>query len=137
MPSCILHVLGKSFDPHLALAGSTLRAYSIFRCGEHFSRNRRHESSGFKCLVSDGDENFVQQVKDAIAFLKSNEIELRRISTSAGLESMTLDFGHNLRIDGKQCAIQCDTLPLELLKLCGSIGIAIELSLYPAPNGRV
>ena len=42
---------------------------------------------------------------------------------------MRLDFGYG------RCptaAVQCDYLPPELLALAGSLGIGIELSLYPA-----
>jgi hypothetical protein len=139
MVGCNLHVLGLDFNPHLALKKSKLQPYSAFNRGDarfpKSSRDRRpHKTSGFKCVVSDMDRPLSEQVVDAIAFLKKHQADLRQMAAAPGIESMTLDFGYNVRIDNDKCDVQCDTLPPELIALCGALGIGIELSLYPAAN---
>src|SRR4029453_13649532 len=52
----------------------------------------------------------------------------RRLCTFSGVESVTLDFG----ISRRDVAVQCSQLPSELVRLAGSLGLNIELSLYPA-----
>jgi hypothetical protein len=63
---------------------------------------------------------------------------LHRLSAEAAIEDKCLDFGIFCRIDIHQpvdqqkCFAQYDRLPVELLTMCGDLGIEIELSLYPA-----
>jgi hypothetical protein len=91
-----------------------------------------HEVGGFKCEVSTASSDLSQEVAEAIQFLTKYEKDLRQLASAPGVEAMTLDFGYSLRIDDEQCIVQFDFLPPELLKLCGSLNIGIELSLYPA-----
>lgn len=136
MIGCVFHVVGASFDPGPALEGSTLQPYAVFQSGDLVHPGskkftKRHESGGFKCEVSASGRDLPQQVADAIAFLEAHHADLERLSVTSEVESMHLDFGHNLRIDGETCAAQFDRLPPRLLKLAGELGIGIELSLYP------
>ena len=41
-----------------------------------------------------------------------------------------LDFGISLRIDDEKVLCQTNYFPKELLKICGELGIGIELSIY-------
>ncbi len=77
--------------------------------------------------VSDAAGNLTGQCRDAIAFLRSNKTELQRLKVYRGIDECWLDFGY----DRRDVAVQCDYLPHELLLLAGSLGIGIELSLYP------
>jgi hypothetical protein len=137
MPGCVLHVVGKMLDPQTALAGLTLQPYSVFHKGDRVfpesARNDKiHEVGGFKCDVSAPSSDLAQEVAEAIQFLSRYEADLRRLGSVANVESISLDFGYDVRIDGEQCVVQCDLLPPELLRLCGSLGIGITLSLYSA-----
>jgi hypothetical protein len=72
------------------------------------------------------------QVKDAIVFLQKHQSEIARLAGFPGVEGRTLDFGYHNR----NVFVQCDYLPPELLVLAGSLGVGIELSLYPAPSDK-
>lgn len=69
------------------------------------------------------------QIVDAIEFLKENELELSRLSTYPGVTKLCLDFPYERR---KGAVTQTDSLPAELLLLAGQLGIAIDMTLYPA-----
>jgi hypothetical protein len=136
MPGAVLHVVGEAFDPRPTLDGMSLHPYSEFRKGEKcFPDNpqseRRHQVGGLKCDVSSADGVLAEEVIDAIAFLERHYDDLARLGGVPEVESMYIDFGHNLRIDGEAVVVQCDRLPPELLRLAGELGIGIELSLYP------
>lgn len=135
MPGCVLHVHGEAFDPAAFLATASLQPYDSFRKGDRrFPQSRRSpkvwEVGGFKCLVSDREGDLAGQVADAIAFLTRNHDDLVRLS-GFPVESAYLDFGYDCRL-GEEVHIQCEWLPPELLRLAGKLGLAIELSLYPA-----
>jgi hypothetical protein len=136
VPGCVLHVMAGAFDPVSVLATMSLCPYVVFRKGDpRFPDNpksqQRHQTGGFKCDVSTADGVLRDEVQDAIAFLKRHHRDLARLKSIPEIESMTLDIGHYLRIDGEACMVQCDSLPPELLRLAGDLGIGIELSLYP------
>ena len=137
MPGCILHIAGNDFDPHTVLASMNLRPYSVFRKGDKLFPNgrsqRRHDFSGFKCDVSQDDGVLSHEIADAIAFLKTNQSDLRCVTSFLNVDTAYLDFGYYSRFDGDRCVIQCETLPVELLSLCGSLKIEIMLSIYPNP----
>jgi len=65
-------------------------------------------------------------------FLRKHQSELSRLASFPGVDDRHLDFGYHHR----DAAVQCDYLPPELLALAGSLGIGIELSLYPAPSDK-
>jgi hypothetical protein len=139
MPGVVLHVIGEEFDPQSVLPALTLRPYAIFRKGDRcFPDNprseKRHSTSGVKCEVSSVDGNLEQEIRDATEFLKKHRDDLARFQGLPGVESMYLDFGYYLRVDGERCVVQCDYLPPELLRLAGELGMGIELSLYPKPG---
>src|ERR1700733_9368000 len=117
MPGCVLHVVGENLDGQAALSGLVLEPYSVYHAGDRvFPQSKKvHRLGGFKCDVSLSDGDLVQEVADAIAFLTKYKDDLRRLGSTPGVESMCLDFGYDLRVDGKQCIFQSDFLPPELL----------------------
>lgn len=77
--------------------------------------------------VSDASgEDFVEQVQDALRFLKANENELARLRNHPGLEATSLDFGVN-RVDG---FLRSSFFPPDLISIAASLSIGIELSIY-------
>ena len=136
MPGCVLRVVGEDFDPRPMLATLSFEPYSVFCKGDerfpHGTRDdKREKMGGFQCEVSSADGLIGEEVGDALEFLGRYQADLRRLSSIPEIESMTLDFGYWLRIDGERCIAQFDYLPPELLRLAGEMGIGIELSLYP------
>lgn len=142
MPGCVLHVAGHTFDPHSVLGRLSCRPYAVFRKGEKaFPNNpnseKVHELGGFKCDVSSVDDDLAGQARDAISFLRQHYTALAQLASVPAIEAKYLDFGYACRLDGERCCVQYDHLPAELLRLCGELGISIELSLYPAMQDHV
>ncbi|MDE2420039.1 MAG: hypothetical protein KGO49_02510 [Gammaproteobacteria bacterium] len=80
--------------------------------------------------VSDLDfDNIQGQIKDAISFLRTWELELvKLIALNDNIEAC-LDFPLYSRFD-KDIIVQNDHLPKELIILAGRIGLSIEMSIY-------
>lgn len=98
---------------------------------------RRKTHSSVNVVVSDaGFHAFKDQVEEAIEFLRDEDEELRRLCGWPGVEGATLDFG----IAWRDVAAQSDHLPAELVRLAGSLGLALEMSHYPVgdepPHGE-
>ena len=131
--SAIIRVYGKDFNVDAYVADCTLPVCTVKRRGEPVfptsqPDGRRHEQSGVHVLASEAEfREFRTQVDEAIAFLRANEAELRRLRTYSGVETATLDFG----IERRDVAVQSDRLPAELLRLAGALDVDIELSQYP------
>lgn len=123
-------MLGKQLDPQTVLSSVALDPYLKFRNGDTLY-GRTCDNGGVRCNVSSSDGDLSQEIADAIVFLTKYEADLRKVGSEPDVEKMFLDFGYYLRIDGEQVFFQNDSLPLPLLKLCGSLGIGIYLSLYP------
>jgi hypothetical protein len=127
MPGCVLRVWGSAFEPESFLTSSSLTPCNVFRKGEPKAKERVWETSGMTISVSDvSGDNFVEQVQDAIQFLKVYENELARLIKHSGVEEMSLDFGVN-RKDG---FLQTSFFPPDLISLAALLGIGIELSIY-------
>ncbi len=128
MPGCVFHANGREFDVTKFLAVSPLEPYDIHHRGElRRSRNTLWEESGCKVNVSDEGWRLDKQCVDATAFLQRFEVELQRLQAFPGIEDCCLDFGYERR----PVVVQSDYLPPDFLKLAGSLGIGIILSLYP------
>ena len=133
MPGCVFHVSGADFNPDEFLVGSSLRPYKVWHRGDRRTRKGKLcEHSGFSLDVSEIDGQLCGQREDAIVFLRKHQSELSRLASFPGVDDRHLDFGYHHR----DAAVQCDYLPPELLALAGSLGIGIELSLYPAPSDK-
>jgi hypothetical protein len=142
MPGCVLRVSGKDFLPELVLSKLRLRPYSVFCRGDkRFPENPRsektHESGGFKCDVSKVDGDLAGQVRDAIEFLRKHFDDLQRLSSEPSIQSKCLDFGYDCELNERDCMVQGESLPVELLKLCAELGIRIDLSLYPSASSNI
>lgn len=131
--SAVLRAYGEAFDVDAFLAGCTLPVCAVKRRGEPVCpasqpNGRRHEQSGVHVPVSEADfGEFPRQVADAMAFLRAEAEQIRRLCEWPGVEGATLDFG----VERREVTVQCDHLPAELVRLAGSLGLAIELSQYP------
>lgn len=133
---CVLRVWGRSFDPDLALASSGLIAVKIFRAGEARRQSdpggRKNESSGFTVGVSDAPWDSVgSQVSDALRFLQTHATAIAELRATPGVEDIRLDFPVDLRIDGDAFVMQSETFPMELVRLAGTLGVALEITIYP------
>ncbi len=133
MPA-ILRAYGPDLDVDAFLVGCPLPVCAVKRRGEPVlpasqPNGRRHEWSGVHLSASNADfGDFPRQVKEATEFLRANAAEIRRLCEFPGVEGVTLDFG----IARRDVPLQCDHLQAELVRLAGSLGLAIELSQYPA-----
>ncbi|MBC7751864.1 MAG: hypothetical protein H7Z73_09130 [Candidatus Saccharibacteria bacterium] len=89
--------------------------------------NRFH---GLKFNVSDLEFDDIQgQIKDAISFLTTWELELVRLISLNNTIEGCLDFPLYSRLD-ENIIVQNDNLPKELITLAGRIGLSIEVSIY-------
>jgi hypothetical protein len=133
MAGCVFHANGRDFAVTDFLADSPLEPYDVHHRGEpRFRRDMQWEKSGFKVNVSNEDWRLDKQCADATAFLRNFEVALQRLKAFSGVEDCRLDFAYQRR----PVMVQSDYLPPELLRLAGSLGIGIELSLYPSAQDQ-
>jgi hypothetical protein len=130
--SCMLRIAGVKLDIDRLLAAVPLKPTMSYRKGEPCRktepRGRRNKYSGAGFLVSDADfDQFDEQKKDAIAFLKAKKAVIRKIMRWPGVDGGGLDFG----IKRRDVFVACDYFPEELVRLAGGLGLSIELSQYP------
>ena len=89
--------------------------------------DRPREASSVVVDVSEaGFDEFALQMEDAVAFLTSEDQQVRRLCSWPGVETATLAFG----IARREVAAQTDHLPTEFVRLAGALGLAIEVSHY-------
>jgi hypothetical protein len=122
---CVLRASGAHFDPEQFLSDSPLVPCNVFRKDERKSETRTWDTSGITILVSEAGP-FLQQVAEAIDFLRSNRTELLRLKESPGLEDISLDFG----VDRKNGFLQSHLFPSELISVCSEFGMGLEVSIY-------
>jgi hypothetical protein len=77
-------------------------------------------------VSSPPDEDLGKQIEDALEFLNQYRDELSRLADTRGLTDLRLDFG----VSRKDVFVQSSYFPPELLKVAGSLGIGIEISIY-------
>jgi hypothetical protein len=133
MPGCVLHIAGKAFDAHQAMASRSLVPYAVWRQGEpRGARSTRiHENGGVTFLVSDPDGGSVpQQIADAIRFLQTHQAQISQLTSAAGVEEAYFDFGWDFPY--QRSVGQWNDFPTELLKLCAACGLSICVSVYAA-----
>ncbi len=134
--SCMLWIIGKDLDVDAFITKSKLRPFNKFYKGEpRFTTQPggvKKTSSGLALVASiAGFNNFKKQLKDTAIFLEKNRKKLSYIIRTKEIQYAILDFGIDLRIDGKEVFYQSEILPSKLLCLAGELGIDIELSIYP------
>lgn len=132
MPGCNLHVTGDGFDVEAFLANSPFEPYDVFRRGEFKGRknHKRQDCSGFSLEVSKVYGDLGKQCEEVTVFLQEYHGEMSRLRAFPGVTEVWLHFGYERR----EVAVQSEWLPPELLVLVGSLGLGIQLSLYP--NGQ-
>lgn len=131
MAGCLFWAQGEEFDVDAFLIGSSLLPDNVYHRGEYlFPKTKKGLSPhcGFMIVASDTWGKLKPQVADVIEFLQENELELTRLANYPGVTDMRLDFPYERR---QGAVTQSDSLPPELLLLAGSLGITIELTLYP------
>ncbi len=95
-----------------------LKPYRIENSVAHFNVSE----AGFGDLATQAD--------DAIEFLRANTTELSLMISENGASGV-LDFS----IKWRDVAVQYDRFPAELVRAAGKLGLALELSHYPAATG--
>lgn len=77
--------------------------------------------------VSNADfDAFKQQINDATCFLQAHEADIKQM-LSVSQATGVLDFA----IEWRDVGVQYDSIPAELVRVAGSLGLAIEISHYP------
>jgi hypothetical protein len=93
MPSCVLRISGRTFDPDIFLSKSRMKPDRTFHKGEDRPLGKKVKESGFTVLVSDAEgDNFEKQIDDAIIFLRKNKSELLKLKRYKSLDAL-MDFG--------------------------------------------
>ena len=88
MPGCVLRATGDAFQPESFLAYSSFSPCNVFHKGEYKAKERVWDTSGMAIVVSEpSDDSFVQQIQDAVRFLKLNKDQLARLRNHSGLEA--------------------------------------------------
>jgi hypothetical protein len=135
--SAVLRAAGDEFDVDAYLRDCTLPGAQSHKRGDpvfpHTKPNgRRRQHSGVHTEASSADfDDFPQQIADAIRYLTDHADEVRRLRGFLGVEAVTLDFG----IWRRDAFVQCDQFPAELVRLAGSLDVALELSVYSRETG--
>jgi len=134
--ACVLRVAGRDFDVDAYLGRGVLAPSAVYRRGEArfptLPRARKSLQSGFSIVVSKKEfSDFPGQVRDALSFLGRHRRAVRALRRRNGVESATLDFGVERRPDA---TVQAQVFPEELVRTAGELGLALELSFYPAPD---
>jgi hypothetical protein len=126
VPGCVLRAAGVRIDVDKFTESSVLSPCEIYRKGEPKGRRGRlHEKSGLNVVVSEASgDDLQQQIEDALKFLDRHGAEVERLLSHA--EEASLDFGIWQR---GEFAHYCH-FPPELLRLVGSLGLGIEISVY-------
>jgi hypothetical protein len=133
--SCYFRATGDSFDVDAFLASSSLVPDNVFHRGEpcQVNRERNRPFTGFAVQLTENFGRLCAQTAEVTMFLREHELELSRLSRYPGVTDIRLDFGYER---DPEAAVQCDYLPPDLVALAGSLGIGIELSLYPRDDGQ-
>ena len=113
--SCVLRISSSTVDT--TSSNISLKPYRAENSTEHF-------------LVSDAEsDNFKAQIDDAIVFLEKHGTDIQLLITAPGATGV-LDFA----IENRGVWMQCDNFPARLVRAAGKLGLALELSCYPASS---
>ncbi len=136
--ACVLRVAGRGFDVDAYIRRGKLVPSAVYRRGEArfptLPRARKSPESGFHIVISKKDlPEFAGQVRDAVSFLGHHRRAIRALCRRKGVETALLEF----RVArGPEAVVQTEVFPVELVRLAGQLGLALQLSFYPAPDGR-
>lgn len=134
MPGCVLRASGADFKVEQFLKESALSPSAVFKKGERKYRSSRSRNRwpGCNIVVSEaGGDEIELQFKDAIAFVKKHKAEINKLSDAFGAESISLDFGVDLRVGYDESFWPQVHIPKEIIRLAGALGIEIVISFYP------
>jgi hypothetical protein len=131
--SCILRAAGADFDVDAFLIDCSLEPITVYYKGAPRYPGGRPDGpklsrSGVHFEVSGADFSEVElQIEEALAFTRAHQGLLSALKAYPGVERVTMDFGAE-RYPRQWCTFY---FPSDLLLAVGSLGIAIELSVYP------
>ena len=113
--SCVLRISNSTVDkPN---SNISLKPYHAENSTKHFP-------------VSEAEfDNFKAQIDDAIAFLDMHGTDIQLLMAAPGASGV-LDFA----IESRDVGMQCDNFPARLVRAAGKLGLALELSCYPASS---
>jgi len=133
---CTLRATGKTFDVDRFLKRCPWKASAIFHRGDVRGKTTAGSSS-FNIGVSDASWcDLSAQIRDATKFIIRNGASLRRLRRFPGVESVTLDFPIECRLNPKAVWVQEERFPEVLLELAGKYGLEIALSIYPPSSKK-
>ncbi len=124
--SCIFRISGKELILENLLSLLS-KPEKLFIKGEEKGRQVIQRNSA-NYLVSDADfDQFQKQKQDATNYLQKNNATLQEVMALPGVESACLDFA----VEENESFTQSNYFEPELLKFAGTLGIGIELTMYP------
>ena len=134
----MLRVGGKNFNVDTYLQEHPCETVKVWRKGEAcFPKSQpegaKNEDSGLSITVGDAESNdLIGEIEDSILFLEDevNRSEIQTLMSYPGIEGGTLDFGIDLE-DLSEYPLQSFAFPPNLLRLAGTLGLCLEVSLNP------
>jgi hypothetical protein len=136
--TAILRAYGNEFDVDAFLRDCPLPVCAVKRRGEPMfpasqTNLTKHDRSGVHVVASDAEfHEFPRQVSESAAFLQRHFEQVQRMCKWPGVEGVTLDFG----VVRRDSVVESDVLSKELIRVAGELGIAIEISRYPAQDSK-
>jgi hypothetical protein len=130
---CVLRVPGSTIAVKSFTARTSLPVLRVFIKGElrRPGAPERVRASGFNVDVSSAPlTDLARQVRDAQRFMTRHARELRRLKAAFKRATPVLDFGLSVE-DTPETYVRSYELPPTFLKLAGTFGFRVQLSLYP------
>lgn len=128
MPFYDFEASGEDFDVNVFLAQTSLACTPFYRGDDDPVQNHAIlQHSGFSLTIraSDG-QTPADKIAQVAEFLTLNETELRRLQSFPGVTSLCLRCRYHIPRD----AMLGEYLPSELIRLMGSLSMAIDLVMY-------
>lgn len=129
--TCVLRAYGEKFNVDDFLPRSHLVPCKVWHRGEPrfpSGRGGNWSHSGMNVDVSDAElEDLPRQIRDAMRFLRRNQVDLKKIGVYPGLQALFLDFGVARQPDA---LMQGAYFPANLVRACGELGIGLKVSEY-------
>jgi len=113
--SCVLRISAQNLDD--CVSRLSLKPYRVERGIAHFD------------VSTANFDDFMRQVSDAIGFLRSNGADLTLLMSATDANGV-LDFA----VEQREVAAQFDAFPAVLVREAANLGLALEISRYPAAN---
>ncbi len=130
--SCVLSIIGENLDIDTFISQTNIPGFNIKHKGDPITlvSNKKAKHSSASIITSDADFDDIKgQISDTINFLNKYRDNLKHIVNTPEIEYATINFGVDSIIDEAHL-IQSFYFTPELVKICGSLGIGIELSTY-------